>query len=90
MRKKMYAQYKDLQNSINRLEWELYRLDRRLDRFDDRLDRLEDRLENRLNRLANKIDALHNETKSPIDYLSIIATISTIGIAIAVIYSLLR
>ena len=84
-----YLQYKDLQSCINHVEKELCRLDRRLDRLDDKLDHLENRLENRLDRLTDKIDGL-KETKSPVDYLSIIATISTLGIAIAVIYSLLR
>ena len=80
-----YSQYKDLQNRIDRVEKELDRVNVRMDRFENRIDKLDTKLD----KLSDKIDALHNEIKSSANHGQI-ATISTIGIAIAVIYSLLR
>lgn len=47
-----------------------------------------DKLDERVDKLSDKIDALHNEIKSSANHGQI-ATISTLGIALAVIYSLL-
>lgn len=65
---------------------------KRLDQMDKRLDRVEsrmDKLETKIDKLADKIDDMHKELKSSSNHGQI-ATISTIGIAIAVIYSLLK
>ena len=48
-----------------------------------------DKLETKIDKLADKIDDMHKELKSSSNHGQI-ATISTIGIAIAVIYSLLK
>ena len=67
-------------------------MDKRLDQMDKRLDRVEsrmDKLETKIDKLADKIDDMHKELKSSSNHGQI-ATISTIGIAIAVIYSLLK
>ena len=80
-----HSQYKDLQNRIDRVEKELDRVNVRVDRIENRMDKLDTKLD----KLSDKIDAMHNEIKSSANHGQI-ATISTIGIAIAVIYSLLR
>ena len=72
---------KELTARMDRLEEELkstrQELNARIDKLDERVDKL-----------ADKIDALHNEIKSSANHGQI-ATISTVGIALAVIYSLL-
>ena len=57
----------------------------RIDRVNIRLDRIE----NRMDKLDTKIDDVHNEIKSSTNHGQI-ATIFTLGIAVAVIYSFLR
>lgn len=47
-----------------------------------------DKVEARMDKLENKIDALHNEIKSSTGHISI-ANISTVGIALGVLYSIL-
>ena len=89
MRRKIYAQYKDLQNRIDHVEKEFDRVNIRLDRIENRMDKLDDKIDDVRKELSNKIDALHIEIKSSTNHGQI-ATISTLGIAIAVIYSLLR
>ena len=102
-----YAQYKDLQGRIDRVEKELDRVNIRLDRIENRMDKLDTKIDDtrkeldtkiddvrkgldaKIDKLADKIDALHNEIKSSTNHGQI-ATISTLGIAVAVIYSLLR
>ena len=75
----------DFQETHKRLD----RLENRMDKLEARIDRLEVRMEMRMDNLEKKIDALHNEIKSSTNHGQI-ATISTLGIAVAVIYSLLR
>lgn len=75
----------DFQETHKRLD----RIENRMDKLEARMDRLEVRMEMRMDNLERKMDALHNEIKSSTNHGQI-ATISTIGIAIAVIYSLLR
>ncbi|MBR2773952.1 MAG: hypothetical protein IKD73_03070 [Selenomonadaceae bacterium] len=74
----IYAQQKDLGKRMDRLEQRMDRLEQRMDKQDDKIDRL-----------ADKIDALHNEIKASTGHISI-ANISTVGIALAVIYSVMR
>lgn len=74
----IYAQQKDLGKLMDRLEQRMDRLEQRMDKQDDKIDRL-----------ADKIDALHNEIKASTGHISI-ANISTVGIALAVIYSVMR
>ena len=72
------AQVKDVQERIDRVEKNLDRVNTRLDRLDEKVTRLDE-----------KIDDLRKEMKSSANHGQI-ANISTIGIALAVIYSLLR
>lgn len=99
----LYGQVKDVQERIDRVEKSLDRVNIRLDRQDARMDKLEEKIDRldekidetrkelneRIDRLADKIDDLHKEIKSSANHGQI-ANISTIGIALAVIYSLLR
>lgn len=71
-------------------------LNARMDRLEQRQDRLKEKLEmtrrefnERIDKLDAKIDALHNEIKSSTGHISI-ANISTVGIALAVIYAVLK
>ena len=81
----LYGQVKDVQERIDRVEKNLDRVNARLDRQDARMDKLEEKID----KLSDKIDELHKEIKSSSNHGQI-ANISTIGIALAVIYSLLR
>lgn len=77
-------------------------LNQRMDRIEHRMDKLEEKLETtrrelnarmdkqeeKIERLADKIDAMHNELKSSTGHISI-ANISTVGIALGVLYSIL-
>ena len=79
------AQVKDMQERIDRVEKNLDRVNARLDRQDVRFEKIDEKID----KLADKIDDLHKEIKSSANHGQI-ATISTVGIALAVIYSLLR
>ena len=66
--------------------------DKRFDQIDKRMERIErrmDKLDDKIERLADKIDALHKDIHSRATS-GTIANISTVGIALAVIYSLIR
>lgn len=76
------AQLRDLKESQRELKTELKdtrkELNARIDRLEMRLDKQEEKID----RLANKIDSSSNHGQ--------ISNITTIGIALAVIYSLLK
>ena len=78
-----------VENRMDKLEAKLeaarQELNVRMDRQDARMDKIEEKID----KLADKIDDLHKEIKSSSNHGQI-ANISTIGIALAVIYSLLR
>ncbi len=79
---KQDARMDKLDEKIDSLRTEL---NARMDKQDARIDKLDDKID----KLADKIDEMHRELKSSLNHGQI-ATISTIGIAIAVIYSLIR
>ena len=85
----IYAQQKDLGKRMDRLEQRMeitrQELNERMNRLEQRMDKQDEKID----RLADKIDALHNEIKASTGHISI-ANISTVGIALAVIYSVLR
>lgn len=85
----IYAQVKDLGKRMDRLEHRQDRLEEKLETTRQEINQRMDRIENRMDKLENKIDALHNEIKSSKGHISI-ANISTVGIALAVIYSVLK
>ena len=63
-------------------------LNSRIDRIDTDLRATRQELNARIDKLENKIDAMHNEIKSSTNHGQI-ATISTVGIALGVLYSLI-
>ena len=92
----IYAQVKDLGKRMDRLETRMDRIENRLDttrqEFNARLDKVDariDKLDERIDKLSEKIDGLRRDMNTSTNHGQI-ANISTIGIAIAVIYSLLH
>ena len=97
------TQQQETNKRLDQMDKRLDQMDKRLDRVENRMDKLEEKLETtrqelnsrmdkqdaKIDKLADKIDDMHKEIKSSANHGQI-ATISTIGIAIAVIYSLLR
>ena len=71
-----YIQVQDLGKRMDGLE-------KRMDKIDERIDKLSDKIE----KLADKIDAHHAELKASTSHISI-ANISTVGIALGVLYTL--
>ncbi|MBR1806609.1 MAG: hypothetical protein IJ774_09545 [Selenomonadaceae bacterium] len=94
-----YAQYKDLQGRVDHVEKELDRVNIRLDRVERKLENLDDKIDKldakiaeldkkvdaKIDKLGDKIDELRRDNKSSSNHGQI-AEISTIGIALAVIY----
>lgn len=91
----IYAQVKDLGKRMDRLEHRQDRLEEKLEttrqELNERMNRIEARMDKqdaKIDKLADKIDALHNEIKSSTGHIPI-ANISTVGIALGVLYSIL-
>ena len=85
----IYAQQKDLGKRMDRLE---NRIDSTRQELNERMNRLEqhmDKIDERLDKLDDKIDALRRDLMTRTNHGQI-STISTIGIALAVVYSVLR
>ena len=85
----IYAQVKDLGKRIDRLEKNLdvtrTEFNARMDRIERRMDKQDEKIE----KLADRIDALSNKIDSSSNHGQI-SNITTIGIALAVIYSILK
>lgn len=84
----IYAQIKELGKRMDRLENRMDKLEEKIERTQQEINTRMDKQDAKIERLADKIDALHNEIKSSTSHISI-ANISTVGIALAVIYSAL-
>ena len=78
-----YIQVQDLGKRMDGLEKRMDRIEQRMDKIDERIDKLADKIE----KLADKIDAHHAELKASTSHISI-ANISTVGIALGVLYTL--
>ena len=92
----IFAQLKDLGKRMDRLEHRQDRLEEKVERTRQELSETRrelnarmDKQDEKIDKLADKIDDLHKEIKASTNHGQI-ANISTVGIAIAVIYSLLR
>ena len=85
----IYAHVKDLGNRMDRLENRMDKLEDRLDTTRQELNARIDKVDARIDKLTEKIDGLRRDMNTPTNHEQI-ANISTIGIAVAVIYSLLR
>ena len=75
---KIYDEVIDTHKRIDRVEKELDRVNIRLDRVELRMDRIE-----------NRLDEIHKEIKTAMNHGNIM-TASVVGIALAVIYSVLK
>ena len=86
-------QLRDLKESDRELRTELKEtrreLNARIDKLDERINKLDEKIDEHISKLDNKIDGLRRDMNTSTNHGQI-ANISTIGIAIAVIYSLLR
>ena len=80
-----HAQFKDLQKRMDGLEKELDRVNIRLDRMEHRMDKLEDKLD----RVADSVNELRKDIQSASNHGNIM-TATVIGIALAVVYSILK
>ncbi len=80
-----HAQFKDLQKRMDGLEKELDRVNIRLDRVENRIDKLE----NKLDRLTDNINDLRKDIQTSSNHGNIM-TATVIGIALAVVYSILK
>lgn len=81
----IYAQQKELGKRMDRLETCMDRLEQRIDKLNERMDKQDEKID----RLANKIDELRRDLMTGSNHGQI-STITMIGIALAVIYSVLR
>ena len=89
-------QQKELGKRMDRLETRMDKLEERLDmtrrELNARMDKLSERMDKqdeKIDRLADKIDELRRDLMTGSNHGQI-STITTIGIALAVIYSVLR
>ncbi len=84
---------KELNARVDKLEEEIKstrkELNARMDKLEARMNNLDEKIDETRRELGNKIDDLHKEIKSSTGHISI-ANISTVGIALAVIYSILK
>lgn len=92
----IYSQVKDLGKRMDRLEKNMdvtrQELNQRMDRIENRMDKLESRIEKqdeKIDKLADRIDALRRDLQTGSNHGQIL-TASVIGIAIAVIYSVIK
>lgn len=92
-RNDLNARMDRLEHRQDRLEekFEITRreLNARMDKQDEKIEKLDHKIDETRKELSNKIDDLHKEIKSSTGHISI-ANISTVGIALAVIYSILK
>ena len=79
----IYSQVKDLGKRMDRLENRMDKLEQRIEKLSERMDRQDAKIE----KLADKIDELRNDLRGASNHGQI-SMITTIGIALAVIYSL--
>ena len=82
---------KELNIRMDKLDAELKTtrqdLNARMERLDHRIDKLEEEIKSTRKELNDNINSLHNELKSSTGHISI-ANISTVGIALGVLYSI--
>ena len=83
------AQFKDLQKRMDGLEKEFDRVNIRLDRVENRLDKLDSKIEIVRSEINTNINELCKEIQSASNHGKIM-TASVVGIALAVIYAVLK
>lgn len=92
----IWAQQQETNKRLDRMENRMDKLEAKIDKLDEKIDSVRkelnariDKTDEKIDKLADKINDLHKEIKSSTNHGQI-SNISTVGIAIAVIYSLLR
>ena len=89
----IWEQLQDTKTEVRETRKELNqrmdRIERRMDNLEEELKATRQELNARIDKLADKIDDMHKEIKSSTGHISI-ANISTVGIALAVIYSIIK
>ena len=85
----IYAQVKDLGKRMDRLETRQDRLEEKLDITRRELNARMDKQDEKIEKLADKIDALRNDMKSSSNHGNIM-TATVVGIALGVLYSILK
>ena len=83
-----YAQYKDIQKRVDNIERELDRVNIRLDRVERKMEKLDEKIDETRRELSGKIDRLADKIDSSSNHGQI-STITTIGIALGVLYALI-
>ena len=78
----IFMQLRDLKESQREMNNRMDRLERRMDKLEEKIDGLDKKFDAKIDKLASKIDSSSNHGQ--------IANITTVGIALAVIYSLLK
>ena len=73
-------QLRDLKDSQHEMNNRMDRIERRMDKLEDKIENLDKKFDSKIDRLASKIDTSSNHGQ--------IATISTVGIALGVLYTL--
>lgn len=89
LEEKLETTRQELNGRMDKLESRMDKLDAKIDGVRRELNARMDKQDAKIDKLADKIDALHNEIKSSTGHISI-ANISTVGIALAVIYAVLK
>ena len=83
----------EIKSTRQELNARMDKIETRMDNLDGKIDETRRELSNKIDdlhkELGNKIDGLHKEIKSSTGHISI-ANISTVGIALAVIYAVLK
>lgn len=85
----MWTQQNDLRSEVRETRKEL---NARMDRLETRMDKIEnrmDRLEDKLDRVADSVNELRKDIQSASNHGNIM-TATVIGIALAVVYSILK
>ena len=84
-----HAQFKDLQKRMDGLEKELDRVNIHLDRLEDKVEKIDEKLNAKIDKLTDNINDLRKDIQSASNHGNIM-TATVIGIALAVVYSILK
>ena len=79
---------KELSARMDRIEQRMDRIDQRMDKLEQRFDKLDEKIDDTRKELMSAINNLRNNVHSPTSYEQT-ATISTVAIAVGVLYSIL-
>lgn len=88
----LWEQAQDIKTEVRETRKELNarmdRIEQRMDKLEQRFDKLDAKIDAMQNDFRQELKSMHNELKSSTGHISI-ANISTVGIALGVLYSIL-